>query len=75
MIAIVPQMRVQWPLSRSTFARDRWAGGGLPSAAQADPTSGACSFFGSRQRRSIKILAYDGQGLCVVREAAFARAV
>jgi hypothetical protein len=30
---------------------------------QADPMSGALFIFGSRNRKSIKILAYDGQGL------------
>ena len=29
---------------------------------QADPMSGALFIFGSRNRKSIKILAYDGQG-------------
>src|SRR5258708_20988065 len=30
---------------------------------QADPTTGALFIFGSRNRKSLKILAYDGQGI------------
>ncbi len=63
MIAIVPQMRVLVAVEPIDFRKGI---DGLVAACrqrlQADPMSGAVFVFGSRQRRSIKILAYDGQG-------------
>jgi transposase len=63
MIAIVPQMRVLVAVEPIDFRKGI---DGLVAACrqrlQADPMSGALFVFGSRQRRSIKILAYDGQG-------------
>ena len=63
MIAIVPQMRVFVAVEPVDF---RNGIDGLVAVCrqrlQADPMSGALFVFSSRQRRSIKILAYDGQG-------------
>jgi transposase len=63
MIAIVPQMRVFVAVEPIDFRKGI---DGLVAACrqrlQADPMGGAVFVFGSRQRRSIKILAYDGQG-------------
>lgn len=63
MIAVVPQMRVLVAVEPVDF---RCGIDGLVAVCrqrlQADPMSGALFVFGSRRRRSIKILAYDGQG-------------
>ena len=63
MIAIVAQMRLLVAVEPVDFRR------GIDGLAalcrqrlQADPMSGALFVFGSRNRKSIKILAYDGQG-------------
>jgi transposase len=62
-IAVVPQMRVLVAVEPVDFRRGI---DGLVAVCrqrlQADPMSGALFVFGSRRRRSIKILAYDGQG-------------
>ena len=61
MLAIVPQMRLLVAVEPVDFRR------GIDGLAalcrqrlQADPMSGALFIFGSRNRKSIKILAYDG---------------
>lgn len=61
MLAIVPQMRLLLAVEPVDFRR------GIDGLAalcrqrlQADPMSGALFIFGSRNRKSIKILAYDG---------------
>ena len=63
MIAIMPQMRLLVAVEPVDFRRGI---DGLVAVCrqrlQADPMGGACSFFGSRNRKSFKILAYDGQG-------------
>lgn len=63
MIAIVPQMRLLVAVEPVDFRRGI---DGLVAVCrqrlQADPMSGALFIFGSRNRKSIKILAYDGQG-------------
>lgn len=63
MIQITPQMRIWLAVEPVDFRR------GIDGLAalcrqqlQADPFGGALFVFRSRQRRSIKILAYDGQG-------------
>jgi transposase len=62
-IAVVPQMRVLVAVEPVDFRRGI---DGLVAVCrqqlQADPMSGALFIFGCRRRRSIKILAYDGQG-------------
>jgi transposase len=62
-IAIVPQMRLLVAVEPVDFRRGI---DGLVAVCrqqlQADPMSGALFIFGSRNRKSIKILAYDGQG-------------
>ena len=63
MIAIMPQMRLLVAVEPVDFRRGI---DGLVAVCrqrlQADPMSGALFIFGSRNRKSIKILAYDGQG-------------
>jgi transposase len=63
MIAIVPQMRVLLAVQPVDFRRGI---DGLVAICRerlhAEPMSGALFIFASRKRRSIKILAYDGQG-------------
>jgi len=63
MLAIVPQMRLLVAVEPVDFRRGI---DGLVALCrqrlQADPMSGALFIFGSRNRKSIKILAYDGQG-------------
>ncbi len=63
MIAIVPQMRLLVAVEPVDFRRGI---DGLVAVCrqrlQADPMSGALFIFSSRNRKSIKILAYDGQG-------------
>jgi transposase len=63
MLAIVPQMRLLVAVEPVDFRRGI---DGLVAVCrqrlQADPMSGALFIFGSRNRKSIKILAYDGQG-------------
>jgi transposase len=63
MLAIVPQMRLLVAVEPVDFRRGI---DGLVAVCrqrlQADPMSGALFVFGSRNRKSIKILAYDGQG-------------
>jgi transposase len=63
MLAIVPQMRLLLAVEPVDFRR------GIDGLAalcrqrlQADPMSGALFIFRSRNRKSLKILAYDGQG-------------
>ena len=63
MLAIVPQMRLLVAVEPVDFRR------GIDGLAalcrqqlQADPMTGALFIFRSRNRKSIKILAYDGQG-------------
>jgi len=62
-IAVVPQMRVLVAVEPVDF---RNGIDGLVAVCrqrlQTDPMSGTLFVFGSRRRRSIKILAYDGQG-------------
>jgi len=62
-IAIMPQMRLLVAVEPVDFRRGI---DGLVAVCrqrlQADPMSGALFIFGSRNRKSIKILAYDGQG-------------
>lgn len=73
MIALVPPMRVLVAVEPVDFRKGI---DGLVAVCrqrlQADPMSGALFVFGSRRRRSIKILAYDGQGfvLCQKRLSA-----
>jgi transposase len=63
MLAIVPQMRLLVAVQPVDFRRGI---DGLVAVCrqqlQADPMTGALFIFGSRNRKSIKILAYDGQG-------------
>lgn len=63
MIAIVAQMRLLVAVEPVDFRRGI---DGLAAVCrqrlEADPMSGALFVFGSRNRKSIKILAYDGQG-------------
>ena len=63
MIAIMPQMRLLVAVEPVDFRKGI---DGLVAVCrqrlQADPMSGAVFVFGSRNRRSIKILVYDGQG-------------
>jgi len=60
-IAIMPQMRLLVAVEPVDFRRGI---DGLVAVCrqrlQADPMSGALFIFGSRNRKSIKILAYDG---------------
>jgi transposase len=72
-IQITPQMRIWLAVEPVDFRR------GIDGLAalcrhqlQADPMGGALFVFRSRQRRSIKILVYDGQGfvLCQKRLSA-----
>jgi transposase len=62
-IAIMPQMRLLVAVEPVDFRKGI---DGLVAVCrqrlQADPMSGALFVFGSRNRKSIKILAYDGQG-------------
>lgn len=63
MIAIVPQMRLLVAVDPVDF---RNGIDGLVAVCrqrlQADPMGGALFIFSSRNRKSLKILAYDGQG-------------
>lgn len=63
MIAIVPQMRLLVAVDPVDF---RNGIDGLVAVCrqrlQAEPMNGALFIFGSRNRKSLKILAYDGQG-------------
>ncbi len=63
MIAIVAQMRLLVAVDPVDFRRGI---DGLAAVCrqrlEADPMSGALFVFGSRSRKSIKILCYDGQG-------------
>jgi transposase len=63
MLAIVPQMRLLVAVEPVDFRRGI---DGLAAVCrqrlQVEPMSGALFIFGSRNRKSIKILAYDGQG-------------
>lgn len=63
MIAVMPQMRLLVAVEPVDFRRGI---DGLVAVCrqrlQTDPMSGAVFIFGSRSRKSIKILAYDGQG-------------
>jgi transposase len=63
MMALVPQMRVLVAVEPVDFRKGI---DGLVAVCrqrlQAEPMSGAVFIFGSRRRRSLKLLAYDGQG-------------
>ncbi len=63
MLAIVPQMRLLLAVQPVDFRRGI---DGLVAVCrqqlQTEPLNGAVFIFGSRNRKSIKILAYDGQG-------------
>ena len=63
MIAVMPQMRLLVAVEPVDF---RNGIDGLVAVCRqrlsADPMSGAVFVFGSRNRKSIKILVYDGQG-------------
>lgn len=73
MIAVMPQMRLLVAVEPVDF---RNGIDGLVAVCrqrlQADPMSGAVFVFGSRNRKSIKLLVYDGQGflLCQKRLSA-----
>ena len=73
MIAVMPQMRLLVAVEPVDF---RNGIDGLAAVCrqrlQADPMSGAVFIFGSRNRKSLKILVYDGQGffLCQKRLSA-----
>lgn len=73
MIALMPQMRLLIAVDPVDF---RNGIDGLVAVCRqrlsADPMSGAVFVFGSRNRKSIKILVYDGQGflLCQKRLSA-----
>ena len=62
MIAVMPQMRLLVAVEPVDFRKGI---DGLAAVCrqrlQTDPMSGAVFVFGSRNRKSIKILAYDGQ--------------
>lgn len=63
MIALMPQMRLLVAVEPVDFRKGI---DGLVAVCrqrlQADPMSGAVFVFGSRNRKSIKLLVYDGQG-------------
>lgn len=63
MIAVVPQMRLLVAMEPVDFRKGI---DGLVAVCRqrlaADPMSGAVFVFGSRNRKSIKMLVYDGQG-------------
>ena len=63
MIAVMPQMRLLVAVEPVDFRKGI---DGLVAVCRqrlrADPMSGAVFVFGSRSRRSIKVLVYDGQG-------------
>ena len=73
MIAVMPQMRLLVAVEPVDFRKGI---DGLAAVCrqrlQTDPMSGAVFVFGSRNRRSIKVLVYDGQGffLCQKRLSA-----
>lgn len=73
MIAVMPQMRLWVAVEPVDFRKGI---DGLVAVCrqrlQADPMSGAVFIFGSRNRKSIKLLVYDGQGflLCQKRLSA-----
>lgn len=73
MMAVMPQMRFLVAVEPVDFRKGI---DGLVAVCrqrlQADPMSGAVFIFGSRQRQSIKLLVYDGQGfwLCQKRLSA-----
>lgn len=73
MIAVMPQMRLLVAVEPVDF---RNGIDGLAAVCrqrlQTDPMSGAVFIFGSRNRKSLKILVYDGQGffLCQKRLSA-----
>jgi hypothetical protein len=71
-IAVMPQMRLLVAVEPVDF---RNGIDGLVAVCRqrlsADPMSGAVFIFGSRNRKSIKILVYDGAGVPPVPEAAF----
>lgn len=73
MIAVMPQMRLLVAVEPVDFRKGI---DGLVAVCrqrlQADPMSGAVFIFGSRSRKSIKLLVYDGQGflLCQKRLSA-----
>jgi transposase len=73
MIAVMPQMRLLLAVEPVDFRKGI---DGLVAVCrqrlQADPMSGAVFIFGSRNRQSIKLLVYDGQGflLCQKRLSA-----
>ena len=63
MIAVMPQMRLLVAVEPVDFRKGI---DGLVAVCrqrlQADPMGGAVFIFGSRNRKSIKLLVYDGQG-------------
>ncbi len=63
MIAVMPQMRLLVAVEPVDFRKGI---DGLAAVCrqrlQTDPMSGAVFVFGSRNRKSLKILVYDGQG-------------
>ena len=73
MIAVMPQMRLLVAVEPVDFRKGI---DGLAAVCrqrlQTDPMSGAVFVFGSRNRKSIKLLVYDGQGffLCQKRLSA-----
>lgn len=73
MIAVMPQMRLLVAVEPVDFRKGI---DGLVAVCRqrllADPMSGVVFIFGSRNRKSIKLLAYDGQGflLCQKRLSA-----
>lgn len=73
MIAVMPQMRLLVAVEPVDFRKGI---DGLAAVCrerlQADPMSGAVFVFGSRNRKSLKLLVYDGQGffLCQKRLSA-----
>lgn len=73
MIAVMPQMRLLVAVEPVDFRKGI---DGLAAVCrqrlQTDPMSGAVFVFGSRNRKSLKILVYDGQGffLCQKRLSA-----
>lgn len=73
MIAVMPQMRLLVAVEPVDFRKGI---DGLAAVCrqrlQTDPMSGAVFVFGSRNRKSIKVLVYDGQGffLCQKRLSA-----
>lgn len=63
MIQITPQMRILLAVEPVDFRKGIDGLAGLcRQALQTDPLAGTMFVFGSRSRRSLKLLVYDGQG-------------